>query len=181
VAAIGFFGRLRLSNKEAAVNQFIVLNRRIEDMSREITRRRVAEEALRATTERFRVTLASIGDAVMATDAAGLVTFMNAVAERSTGWSRADALGRHLDEVFVIVNEDTRRPVESPVAKVLRLGGIVGLENHTVLVRVDGSELPIDDSGALILDTQGRRSASCWPSWRCGGTNRMSLTTGRRP
>ncbi|TCF96454.1 hypothetical protein BZM26_37560 [Paraburkholderia strydomiana] len=146
---------LRLSGREAASNRFILLNDRIEELSREITRRRVAEEALRSATEYFRVTLASIGDAVIATDTAGCVTFMNPVAERLTGWSLARATGKHLDEVFVIVNETTRQTVESPVAKVIREGGIVGLANHTVLIRADGSEVPIDDSGAPILDGSG--------------------------
>jgi PAS domain S-box-containing protein len=146
---------LRLTPREAASSRFVLMNDRIEQLSREITRRRAVEQALRAATERFRVTLSSIGDAVIATDAAGRVTFMNAVAESMTGWPHGLAQGRHLDEVFVIVNEETRQKVESPVAKVIRLGGIVGLANHTVLIRADGTELPIDDSGAPMLDADG--------------------------
>ncbi|MFM0554699.1 ATP-binding protein [Paraburkholderia sediminicola] len=146
---------LRLALREAASSRFVLLNDRIEQLSREITRRRAAEQALRAATERFRVTLSSIGDAVIATDAVGRVTFMNAVAESMTGWSQEQAQGRHLDDVFVIVNEETREKVESPVANVIRFGGIVGLANHTVLIRADGTELPIDDSGAPILDVHG--------------------------
>ncbi|HEX2198975.1 MAG TPA: ATP-binding protein, partial [Burkholderiales bacterium] len=85
----------------------------------------------------------------------GCVTFMNAVAERYTGWTQAQAGGRPLAEVFKIVNEATRAVVESPVAKVLREGAIVGLANHTVLIARDGSTRPIDDSGAPIRDAQG--------------------------
>src|SRR5436853_4246663 len=74
--------------------------------------RRRAEEALRKQSEWLRITLASIGDAVISTDAEGRVTLMNGVAESLTGWTQADALGRPLLEVFQIVNERTRRPVE---------------------------------------------------------------------
>jgi PAS domain S-box-containing protein len=146
---------LRLVRKEAAVSQFLVLNQRIDELSREIVRRQQLEVELRAATEHLRVTLESIGDAVIATDSSGRITFMNPVAERLTGWPVDRAAGRHLDEVFVIVNEQTREPVESPVAKVLRHGGVVGLANHTVLLRPDGTELPIDDSGAPIRDEAG--------------------------
>jgi len=146
---------LRLASREAAVNQFVLLNQRIDQLSREIAKRRVVEDELRATTERLRVTLGSIGDAVIATDAQGFVTFMNPVAQELTGWSFEQAGGRHLDEVFVIVNEASGQPVESPVSKVLHCGGVVGLANHTALVRRDGTHLPIDDSGAPIRDDRG--------------------------
>lgn len=146
---------LRLARADASASRFLLLTQRIDDLSREVRRRIGAEEALRETTARYRVTLESIGDAVIATDGAGRVTFMNPVAEQLTGWSLNRAMGAHLDEIFVILNEDTRRSVESPVAKVLRHGGIVGLANHTVLVRADGSELPIDDSGAPIKNDLG--------------------------
>ncbi|MDP9087729.1 MAG: PAS domain S-box protein, partial [Pseudomonadota bacterium] len=95
-------------------------------------------------------TLRSVGDAVMSTDAAGAIQFMNTVAESLTGWSEQDARTRPLEEVFRIVNEQTRTPVESPVAKVLREGTIVGLANHTVLIARDNTERPIEDSGAPI-------------------------------
>lgn len=104
---------------------------------------------------RLHVTLASIGDAVIATGAEGKITFMNAMAEELTGWSQVDATGRSLEEVFVIVNEQTREPVESPVAKVLRQGTVVGLANHTVIISRTGVERPIDDSGAPIRERTG--------------------------
>ncbi len=102
-----------------------------------------------------RVTLASIGDAVLTTDTEGRVTFVNRVAVELTGWSPDAAVGRPVDEVFRIVEEATRRPVESPVARVLREGVVVGLANHTVLVARDGRDIPVDDSGAPIVDERG--------------------------
>src|SRR6185437_3205542 len=91
----------------------------------------------------YQVTLAAIGDAVLTTDPDGLVTYMNPVAETLTGWSAAEAIGRRLEDVFRIVNEDTRQPIEQPVRKVIDTGLVRGLANHTVLVARDGNELPI--------------------------------------
>ena len=105
--------------------------------------------------ETLRVTLHSIGDGVITTDVAGRVASMNVVAESLTGWSRAEATGQPLDRVFRIVNEDTRQPVENPAARALRDGVIVGLANHTILVKKDGTECPIDDSAAPIRNAQG--------------------------
>ena len=123
--------------------------------ARNLAIRQRAAEVLHAERERFRTTLTSIGDAVVVTDAHGRVTLLNPVAQALTRWD-ADAIGRPIDEVFRIVNEATRSPVEDPVAKVLRQGAIVGLANHTVLIGRDGTELPIDDSGAPIRDGRGR-------------------------
>jgi PAS domain S-box-containing protein len=103
----------------------------------------------------FRVTLASIGDAVVATDTRLKVTFLNPVAEALTGWKFSEAVGEPLDRIFVILNEDTRLPVANPVAEVLQTGTIVGLANHTVLVARDGREIPIEDSAAPIRDASG--------------------------
>ena len=108
--------------------------------------------------ELFRVTLRSIGDAVITTDVEGRVTYMNAVAESLTGWNQADAVGQSLETVFRIVNEDTRQPVENPAMKALRDGVVVGLANHTVLIQKDGRECPIDDSAAPISDEHGNVS-----------------------
>lgn len=109
-------------------------------------REKNASLALMATT------LRSLGDAVISTDATGVVRFMNGVAEGLTGWSERDACGARLEEVFRIVHEQTREVVESPVAKVLREGCIVGLENDTVLIARDHTERPIEDSGAPIIE-----------------------------
>jgi PAS domain S-box-containing protein len=114
-----------------------------------------AEQKLRASERRFAATLSSIGDAVIATDAQGRVTFMNPVAEALTGWPRQEAAGRPLPDVFCIVNEDTREIVEDPGAKVLRLGAVIGLANHTALLARDGRELPLNDCGSPIIDESG--------------------------
>lgn len=115
----------------------------------------VASLETRRQREILAVTLASIGDAVIITDIRGRITFLNVVAERLTGWTLKEAGDRPCAEVFRIVNEETGLPVESPVDKVLASGAIVGLANHTVLIRKDGSELPIDDSGAPIRESDG--------------------------
>ncbi|MGN6734685.1 MAG: PAS domain S-box protein, partial [Candidatus Binatia bacterium] len=122
---------------------------------RDITERRAAQRELLASRERLRITLQSIGDAVIATDAAGRVSFVNPVAEKLLGYGAEQAAGRPLREVFNIVNEFTREAVENPVERVLSDGQIVGLANHTVLLCPDGGEIPIDDSAAPIQDGDG--------------------------
>ncbi|HZP80733.1 MAG TPA: response regulator [Chthonomonadaceae bacterium] len=117
---------------------------------------RQAEQARRASEHRLSTTLKSIGDAVIATDTDGCITFMNPVAETLTGWTQAEAVGKDLQEVFIVLNETTRQPVEAPALRVLREGAIVGLANHTILIAKDGSEYPIDDSGAPIWDEEGK-------------------------
>ena len=96
------------------------------------------------------VTLASIGDGVIVTDALGHVTFLNPVAEQLTGWSSEEARNAPFAEVLRLVNEYNGAPVDHPVAKVMRSGAVVGLANHTVLISRDGRRIPIDDSGAPI-------------------------------
>ncbi|MBK9713397.1 MAG: PAS domain S-box protein [Kouleothrix sp.] len=122
---------------------------------RDITEIKQAERQVRDQREWLAVTLASIGDAVIATDAAGRVAFMNPVAEALTGWSQAQASGQDLAEVFRIVNEQTHELADSPAARVLREGAVVGLANHTVLIAKDGAARPIDDSGAPIKSAGG--------------------------
>ena len=117
--------------------------------------RRRAEEALRQQSEWLRITLASIGDAVITTDAEGRVTSMNAVAQALTGWSQTDALGHFLTDVFQIVHEETRQPVENPAIRALQTNTIIRLANHTVLLARTGEEHPIDDSAAPIRDESG--------------------------
>jgi PAS domain S-box-containing protein len=118
--------------------------------------RRRAEDALLEQTEWLRVMLASIGDAVIGTDALGLVTYLNGVAEALTGWTGPAAVGRPLEEVFRIVDEKTRRPVESPVDRVLRQERVANPEGRTILIGRDGVERPIDENAAPIKDDQGR-------------------------
>ena len=114
-----------------------------------------AKEAERVQRERLHVTLKSIGNAVVATDAEGRVTFLNPVAQDLTGWTADDAVGAPLERVFNIVNETTRRTVENPALRALKEGVVVGLANHTVLIAKDGTERPIDDTAAPIRDRNG--------------------------
>ncbi len=114
-----------------------------------------SEAALRANIERQSITLKAIGDAVISTDTRGRVELMNPVAESLTGWTEEEALGRPLEEVFNIINEETREKVENPVVMVLREGTVVGLANHTLLISRDGREIPIADSGAPIRNPEG--------------------------
>jgi len=120
------------------------------------TRQRRATAVEHLQREYWQTTLTSIGDAVIVTDARGNVTAMNPDAQRLTGWSLETAQGRALADVFVIVNEETRQPVEDPVRKVLRTGTVAGLANHTVLITKEGREIPIDDSAAPIRDASGQ-------------------------
>ncbi len=121
----------------------------------ELSERKRAEEALEKSEKWFSTTLASVGDAVIATDMNGSVTFMNSVAESLTGWTRAKAAGKSMDLVFDIVNKQTRRPVENPVKKVFRDGKVVGLADHTLLLSKSGREYDIEDSAAPILTDKG--------------------------
>jgi len=103
----------------------------------------------------LQITLSSIGDGVITADRDGRVNYLNPVAEALTGWSLAEAEGVEVEQVFRIINETTRQPVEQPVRKVIERGLTVGLGNHTLLVSRDGSERPIDDSAAAIKDARG--------------------------
>jgi len=169
-----------------ALSLFVLVGTIISGLSESLHRSR---RRIIADERRYAVTLASIGDAVIATDNQARVAFLNPAAEALTGWPPGDATGRPLGEVFHIINEQTRQPVEDPGAKVLRLGTVVGLANHTVLLARDGREVPIDDCGAPIIDDRGgitgvvlvfrdttqrrrrrRRRCSAWPTpvsiWR---------------
>jgi PAS domain S-box-containing protein len=115
-----------------------------------------AQASLRDSEQRWATTLASIGDAVIATDTSGKIMFMNGEAEELTGWPLSEASQKPVKTVFNIINEQTRLEVQSPIDKVLREGMVVGLANHTVLIRKDGAEVPIDDSGAPIRDKDGK-------------------------
>ena len=125
-------------------------------VTRDLTSRKEAEERVKQTEEQLAATLHSIGDGVLATDEQGRVTVINGVAQRLTGWSEEDALGRDIHDVFHIVNEETRQPAANPITRVLAEGIVVGLANHTALIARDGTECPIADSGAPIRDTEGK-------------------------
>jgi PAS domain S-box-containing protein len=109
-----------------------------------------ARRRVEASQQWLMAVLTSIGDAVIATDAQGRASFLNPVAQALTGWGSEEAVGKSLTEIFRIVSEDTHEPVEDPVTRVLREKTVVGLANHTVLIARDGTERPIEDSGAPI-------------------------------
>jgi PAS domain S-box-containing protein len=111
---------------------------------------------MRRTAQTLAATLASIGDGVLVADASGCVKSLNAEAERLIGWSAKEARGLPVEHVFRIVNEQTRAHAENPVRRVLREGTVVGLANHTILIARDGTERPIDDSGAPVRHYSGR-------------------------
>ena len=134
---------------------------RVLETNRDITEHKLAEEALRESEERFQVTLSSIGDAVVATDASGNVSFLNPIAVTLTGWQSEDASGQPIRSVFRIINEKTRKPAENIIERVLREGCIVNLANHTALITREGREIPIEDSAAPIKDSNGKVIRGC--------------------
>jgi PAS domain S-box-containing protein len=138
----------------AMLGTFALFARQYEQKRQYLSMYRTEAE-LRTVTERHSVTLKSIGDAVIVTNTQGQVELLNSVAEELTGWRDEEARGRPLEEVFHIVNEHTRALVESPVAKVVRRGMVVGLANHTLLINRNGVERPIADSGAPIRNAEG--------------------------
>lgn len=121
-------------------------------IERELAKSRIA---IKENEENLRITLQSIGDAVISTDVSGNILRMNQVAENLTGWTVEEAAGKSLDEVFKIIHAHTREKVQSPFEKVMENGSIVGLANSTILVSKDGKERQIADSGSPILNPDG--------------------------
>jgi PAS domain S-box-containing protein len=124
------------------------------DHLEEMVKQRTME--LQESEQRWATTLASVGDGVIATDMVGKIIFMNPVAEALTGWTLQESANKPIAEVFNIINEQTREKVDNPVAKVIEKGIIVGLANHTILIRKDGAEFAIGDSGAPIKTDGGQ-------------------------
>lgn len=133
----------------------LALERHVHEQTTEITRRKEAEKALSLQSEWLRVTLTSIGDAVLSTDTRGRITFINPIAAGLTGWQSEEALNRPVGDVFRIVDEKTHRPPEDMVKRVLKEKRIITLADDTVLITKEGREIPIEDSAAPILDTGG--------------------------
>jgi PAS domain S-box-containing protein len=148
IASIGLFESLRNARRRAEEKE--------RQLELEVAARRAAEQGLAQEGERLRTTLASIGDAVITTDAEGRITSLNPVAEALTGWTKAEATGQPLDVVFRVVNEETRQAVENPAARALSEGVVVGLANHPALIARDSTERPIDGSAAPIRSKEGR-------------------------
>lgn len=115
----------------------------------------ISKEELRQQHERFKVTFESIGDGVITTDVKGLVSYMNAVAQELTGYSESEVVGKHISQIFHIINEYTGEPAEIPIEKVIREGIVKGLANHTALIRKDGTMVSIADSAAPIRNGVG--------------------------
>lgn len=148
------FGTLRGFTK---VTRDLTERRQAEESTRRLIQeeaaRKAAEEAaqeIERQREQLRVTLASIGDAVIATDSKGLITFLNPIAAELTGWKSHEAVGQPLERVFHIINEETLQPVENPVSQVFREGRIIELANHTALITHDGRQIPITDTASPI-------------------------------
>jgi diguanylate cyclase (GGDEF)-like protein/PAS domain S-box-containing protein len=132
-------------------------------------------EALFLERERAQVTLNSIGDAVISTDVAGNVSYLNAVAESMTGWSRQEASGRPLQEVLWIIDGDTREPALNPLAMAMLHNKSVGLSAHCVLIRRDGYESAIEDTAAPIHDRRGQVTGAVIVFHDVGVARAMSL------
>ncbi len=132
-----------------------LISRALRDRDRALAIAQGRGRELQEQKDLLSVTLGSIGDCVVVTDKEGRINFMNEVAERVTGWKFAEARGQPTNNIFRVMNEKTRQPIENPVDRVLKEGVVVGLANHTLLIRKDGTEVPIDDSGAPIRDESG--------------------------
>ncbi len=150
---------LTVDGRELTLSQVILAHRTgagevefLSTIARDMSEQARLKGRLFEEKERAEVTLGSIADAVITTDALGLIEYLNPVAEQLTGWHREEALGRPVGQVFHLINETTREPTENPALHCLRERGAVGLDQHAVLLRRDGQESAIDNSAAPIRD-----------------------------
>lgn len=150
IGVLALFSKQIISADEYALMEVII------NVTIRVIKASQAEEELRKSEAWFSTTLTSIGDAVITVDTSGLVTFINSVAEKLTGWLKSEAIGRHIDDVFVVRRDATDEKVDNPVLKVLSNGQIVNLANHTVLISKNGSRCAIDDSAAPIKGTNSQ-------------------------
>jgi PAS domain S-box-containing protein len=157
LAAIAFAYLVLLQTRQRLKEQVYLETRHLlktqEDLNQALQQ---TNTALQVSEEKLVVTLNSIGDAVIATDAQARVTILNPLAEQLTGWTQAQAHGLKIDEIFQIVNKDTRQPATIPIMNSLSHGTVQGLANHTVLIARDGSECDISDSCSPIVDRDNR-------------------------
>ncbi|MBE0614598.1 MAG: PAS domain S-box protein [Burkholderiales bacterium] len=143
--------------RQRLANLLHLETRRLLEIQEETNLRlRRANSTLQVSEAKLTVTLNSIGDGVIATDGEGRVTLLNPLAQKLTGWTQAEAAGRLVDDIFHIINQDTRLPSAIPVAKTLAHGTVQGLANHTILIARNGSECPIADCCAPIRDPDGK-------------------------
>ena len=152
----GFIGFDDTKKRREWSREDIRLLRTAAEMIGGYTERKKAENSLAAEKERLIVTLRSIGDGVITTNAEGKIVLMNRAAEEMTGWTEEAATDKFLNEVLDIVDEESRKQCESPAEKVIKTGGIVGFTNHTILISRDGTEKNITDSGAPIYDKKNK-------------------------
>lgn len=143
-------------SREQLTNELVEMRQQIAKLKESEIKLKQSENALQEQREWLHVTLSSIGDAVIATDIKGNVTFMNYVAEELTGFTQTESIGKPIIEVFNIINEETRKPAEIPINKVLNDGKVVGLANHTALISKSGTERSIADSAAPIQNDTGK-------------------------
>lgn len=154
------------SNYSGAIGKYFQVNvysprpRQFATIFTDITEMKVLENTLDAERTLFQTTLHSIGDGVISTDRNGNVDLMNAVAEELTGWTISEARGMPFDTVFNIVHEYTRVPCQNPVKLVFESGQIISLSNHTLLIKKNGEEIPIEDSAAPIKDANGNTTGA---------------------
>jgi PAS domain S-box-containing protein len=139
---------LRLVPKPEGIGGFIALNDKIKHLNAQMESRERVEDTLRQQREILEVTLSSIGEGVIVTDARGNITFLNTMAQTLTGWSLAEATDKPLGQIFTVFNELTGQPAEDPVVSELRADGVVGLVNHTSLMSRDGHRVPLDARAA---------------------------------
>jgi PAS domain S-box-containing protein len=132
------------------------LRRALKDVDKEASLRGNAESAERSERQRFEITLASIGEGVIATDNEGQVRFINTAAEVLTGWKRDDAVAKPIETVFHIVDETTRKPIQLPIVRAIQKGRSANRVDHTILIAKDGTQIPVEESGSIITDYEGR-------------------------
>jgi PAS domain S-box-containing protein len=147
---------IEIKQKERKLHENEVLQKNSNDqLVEELHERKRAEQHIAAEQAWFRITLASIGDAVITTDPKGLVTSLNSTAEHLTGWTSMEAVGQPMEQVFTIIHEITGQKVEDPVGEVMQSGLVVGLADRTALVARDGRVIPVEDSAAPIQNGDG--------------------------
>ncbi len=153
VKTIDVTGRISARIPEGGTDEFSYLRKSINAL---LARIETVQSELVESREKLEATLISVGDGVITVDSNGLIQFLNPVAQKLSGWTLDEAAGLPLENVFRIINEYTRQPVDSPVQAVYKSGEIIELANHTLLLAKDGSEIPIEDTAAPIRDSQGQ-------------------------
>jgi PAS domain S-box-containing protein len=157
LSAVAFAYFIYRESQQRLKNLALLQTKRLLEIQEDANKQlQQAVVTLQVSEEKLAVTLHSIGDGVIATDAEGRVTLLNPLAEKLTGWTKTEAIGRPIEEIFSIINQETRQPATIPVKETLDRGTVQGLANHTLLIARDGSECAIADSCAPIRDRDGK-------------------------